>query len=89
MRQVLVLAVAMFVAPVAQAQNGRILTAEDFSNHAPQCSKGTASFKVAVGPKLRAYQIRLVQDPVSAEIATLHHVGRIENLTGPLFARDY
>ena len=78
MRQVLVLAVAMFVGSVAQAQNGKIITSQDFANNAPRCSKGTASFKVAVGPKLPAYQIRLVQDPVSAEIATLHHVGRIE-----------
>jgi hypothetical protein len=52
MRQVLILAVAMFVASVAQAQNGRILTAEDFSNHAPffkgRCA-GMDTYKIASG----------------------------------------
>jgi len=78
MRQILVLTVAMFLTAAVQAQSEKVFTAEDFSKNAPQCSSGTANFMVQVGPKLPAYQIRLVENPVIAERATLHHVGRIE-----------
>jgi len=78
MRRILVLAVAMFLTSAVQAQKGKIFTAEDFTQNAPQCSKGTTSFMVQVGPKLPVYQIRLIEDPVTAETATLHHVGTIE-----------
>jgi len=77
MRRILVLAVAIFLASSVQAQRGKVYTAEDFTQSKPQCTKGTASFTVKVGPEA-VYQIRLVEDPVLAETATLHHVGRIE-----------
>ncbi len=80
MRQVLVLAVAMFVTSVAQAQKGKVFTAADFPNSAPKCTNNRASFKVEVGPGLPVYQVRLVQDPVAAEMGTVHHVGRVEIL---------
>lgn len=78
MRRILIFAVAMVLTAAVQAQKAKVLTAEDFAQGAPKCSKGTASFTVKVGVEQPVYQIRLIEDPVSAETATLHHVGRIE-----------
>ncbi len=89
MRRILVLAVAMFLTSAVQAQKGKTFTAEDFTQNAPQCSKGTTSFMVQVGPKLPVYQIRLIEDPVTAETATLHHVGHNRNFTGRLCATEH
>jgi hypothetical protein len=78
MRQVLVLAIAILTTSVGYAQKGKVLTAADFASATPKCTNNKASFTVQVGSGLPSYQIPLVQDPVSAEIATVHHAGRIE-----------
>src|SRR5260370_24421557 len=74
MRRILVLAVAMFLTSAVQAQKGKIFTAEDFTQNAPQCSQRTTSFIVQGGPKLPVYQIRLIEDPPTAATPPPSHV---------------